>query len=370
MIRIGKLLLALGCVGLGNALTVFHLSNPYDLLQGLSQKSLDFSTEGPVSHKTLSFIQNKVREYSSKKDIASEAIDGLSSAVGVNFKSTPLSQEALKLQSNTLFSQAADKRKVARYLQEQSGMTEGELAKVQADAKNSPDKEAAITNMKRAKVLLAQAYILEEEAKRMQLAANRSGNNESFKCDILKIGPLAFAPNSEEITDVMDGSLGLLNGNALSIYYSSVPKESFSLESIELPVYNVDAAPGCFAFKYHGTEQIICASDKDSQSAWINAITEAWFCRNLGLAGTLPAMNKAQKNNGEAQKKDGHEEDEDDEDDEDDDDEDDEDDEKNDKTSKENKTTVTSQKPTRHTRSSVKTFTVELEDGKPKITQN
>lgn len=154
----------------------------------------------------------------------------------------------------------------------------------------------------------------------MQLASTRSGNNESFKCDILKMGPLAFAPNSEEITDIMDGSLGFLNGNMLSIYYNSVslfifvlspsspglkltplstylqiPKVSFSLEGIELPVHNVDAAPGCLGFKYHGNNQIICATGKDSQSAWINAITEAWFCRNLGLAGTLPSTSETQR---------------------------------------------------------------------------
>lgn len=62
-----------------------------------------------------------------------------------------------------------------------------------------------------------------------------------------------------------------------------------------MPVHNVDAAPGCIGFKYHGTEQIICATGKDSQSAWINAITEAWFCRNLGLAGILPSTSNAQR---------------------------------------------------------------------------
>lgn len=61
----------------------------------------------------------------------------------------------------------------------------------------------------------------------MQLASTRSGNNESFKCDILKIGPLAFAPNSEEITDIIDASLGYLNGNMLSIYYNSVSSFSY-----------------------------------------------------------------------------------------------------------------------------------------------
>ncbi|KAH7648014.1 hypothetical protein FG379_000797 [Cryptosporidium bovis] len=360
MLNMKKALFVIGCIGLSNALTVFHLTNPYDMLQGLSHENLDLKGK-PVSHRTLAFIQKKVKGYSSKKNSASEAIDGLSSVTGVNFKTTPLSQEAFKLQSNTLFSQAENKRKVAKYLQEQSGMTESELTKVEVDANKSPEKEAAITNMKRAKVLLAQAYILEEEAKRMQLAAERSGNNESFKCDILKIGPLAFAPNSEEITDIMDGSLGLLNGNMLSIYYNSIPKESFSLESIEMPVYNVDAAPGCFAFKYHGTEQVICASGKDSQSAWINAITEAWFCRNLGLAGTLPTTNKSQDKEKTEENKEG--------DDEEDDDNEDEENENSEDEKKEAKSTE-NKKPTRYTRSSVKTFTVELEDGKPKITQN
>ncbi|KAH8738727.1 hypothetical protein FG386_000518 [Cryptosporidium ryanae] len=355
MSNMKKAMLVLGCIGLSNALTVFHLTNPYDMLQGLSHINLDY-TGKPVSYRTLSFLQSKVEEYSPKKSVASGAIDDLSSVTGVNFKTTPLSQEAFKLQSNTLFSQAANKRKVAKYLQEQSGITENEVEKLQLDSNKNPEKEAAIMNMKRAKVLLAQAYILEEEAKRMQLAAERSGNNESFKCDILKIGPLAFAPNSEEITDIMDGSLGLLNGNMLSIYYNSIPKESFSLESIELPVYNVDAAPGCFSFKYHGTEQVICASGKDSQSAWINAITEAWFCRNLGLSGTLPNPNKPQEKAEDNENK------------EDEDENDSEDEEGADENK--NKKKEENKKPARHTRSSVKTFTVELEDGKPKITQN
>ncbi|KAL5367174.1 hypothetical protein CPHLJ_8g4310 [Cryptosporidium parvum] len=189
----------------------------------------------------------------------------------------------------------------------------------------------------------------------MQLASTRSGNNESFKCDILKIGPLAFAPNSEEITDIMDGSLGFLNGNMLSIYYNSIPKASFSLESIELPVHNVDAAPGCIGFKYHGTDQIICATGKDSQSAWINAITEAWFCRNLVYKKNLNNLNlyihllllieEEEQEEGETE----------------------ENEENSDKKQKENKK---KKKSSRLVRSSVKTFTVELEDGKPKITQN
>ncbi|KAK9171124.1 Uncharacterized protein cmbei_8004310 [Cryptosporidium meleagridis] len=345
-----KTILLLGCVGVSNALTVFHLTNPFDLLQGLSHVKLERTTELPVSHKTLRFLQEKIKSFSVDGDnVAKEAIQGISSTTGVNFKTTPLSQEAFKLQSNTLFAEAAEKRKVAKYLQEQSGMTETELTNAEVDPKKSPEKAAAITNMKRAKVLLAQAYILEEEAKRMQLASTRSGNNESFKCDILKIGPLAFAPNSEEITDIMDGSLGFLNGNMLSIYYNSIPKASFSLESIELPVHNVDAAPGCIGFKYHGTDQIICATGKDSQSAWINAITEAWFCRNLGLAGTLPSISDNQK---EEQEQGGENE------------------ENEENGEKKQKVDKKKKKSSKLVRSSVKTFTVELEDGKPKITQN
>ncbi|KAJ1606372.1 hypothetical protein OJ253_2786 [Cryptosporidium canis] len=344
-----KIIILLSLVGISNALTVFHLTNPFDLLQGLSHVNLEESSELPVSHKTLRFLQEKVLSFSVDGDnLEKEAIRTISSTTGVNFKTSPLSQEAFKLQSNTLFAEANEKRKVAKYLQEQSGMTESELTHAEVDANKNPEKAAAITNMKRAKVLLAQAYILEEEAKRMQLASTRSGRNESFKCDILKMGPLAFAPNSEEITDIMDGSLGLLNGNTLSIYYNSIPKVSFSLEGIELPVHNVDAAPGCIGFKYHGNDQIICATGKDSQSAWINAITEAWFCRNLGLAGTLSSTS----NNKQEQEEEDEQAEESD------------DDEK-----KQNKE-VKKSKSTRLTRSSVKTFTVELEDGKPKITQN
>ncbi|KAF7458199.1 PH domain-like protein [Cryptosporidium felis] len=341
-----KIVAFLGCVGISNALTVFHLTNPFDLLQSLSHVKIERTSEIPVSQKTFRFLQEKIGTFSADEK---EGAEGLSSITGVNFKSTPLSQEAFKLQSNSLFAEAAEKRKVAKYLQEQSGMTESELKEVEIDPKKNPEKKAAITNMKRAKVLLAQAYILEEEAKRMQLASERSGNNESFKCDILKIGPLAFAPNSEEITDIMDGSLGFLNGNMLTVYYNSVPKASFSLEGIELPIHNVDAAPGCIGFKYHGTEQVVCATGKDSQSAWINAITEAWFCRNLGLAGTLPSVSNDQdeeKSNKDIKLDDEKEEE-----------------------PKEKKSKVQS-KSSRLTRSSVKTFTVELEDGQPKISQS
>lgn len=169
-----RIILLLGCLGASNALTVFHLTNPFDLLQGLSHVKLERTSDLPVSHKTLRFLQEKIKSFSvidgDNTSAAKEAIRSISSTTGVSFKSTPLSQEAFKLQSNTLFAEAAEKRKVAKYLQEQSGMTESELTHAEVDPKN-PEKAAAITNMKRAKVLLAQAYIL--EGKRLSFILER-----------------------------------------------------------------------------------------------------------------------------------------------------------------------------------------------------
>lgn len=166
MVKLSKrIILLLGCLGMSNALTVFHLTNPFDLLQGLSHVKLEKTSDLPVSHKTLRFLQEKIRSFSALEgdntSVAKEAIRSISSATGVSFKSSPLSQEAFKLQSNTLFAKAAEKRKVAKYLQEQSGMTESELTHAEVDPKKNPEKAATITNMKRAKVLLSQAYILE-----------------------------------------------------------------------------------------------------------------------------------------------------------------------------------------------------------------
>lgn len=56
----------------------------------------------------------------------------------------------------------------------------------------------------------------------MQIAAQKAGAGSGKRCDILKIGPLAFVPNSEEVTDIMDGSLGFLNGNMLTLYFNTV----------------------------------------------------------------------------------------------------------------------------------------------------
>ncbi|EEA05094.1 uncharacterized protein CMU_041660 [Cryptosporidium muris RN66] len=321
-----KLALVLCCLELASGLSVYHLTNPFDLLQGLSHAKLEYKTEKPISYKTIKFLQTQIQKVSEDEEIK-QGLGQLSQPSGTSFRESPLSQEAFKLQSNILFAEATEKRKIAKYLQEQSGISEGELSKTDFNEEKFPEKKAAIANAKRAKVLLAQAYILEEEAKKMQIAAQKAEAGSSKQCDILKIGPLAFVPNSEEVTDIMDGSLGFLNGNMLTLYFNTIPKASFALEGIELPVYNVDAAPGCLGFKYHGVDQVLCGLGKDSQVAWINAITEAWFCRNVGLAGTLPSIEASKRQ------------------------------------------TEKSKSVWSLSRPAIKTITIGLEDGKPKVTE-
>lgn len=155
-----KLALVLYCLGLVSGLSVYHLTNPFDLLQGLSHAKLEYKTEKPISYKTIQFLQTQIQKVSGDEEI-NQGLGQLSQSSGVSFRESPLSQEAFKLQSNILFAEAIKKRKIAKYLQEQSGVPEGELSKADFNEEKFPERKAAIGNAKRAKVLLAQAYILE-----------------------------------------------------------------------------------------------------------------------------------------------------------------------------------------------------------------
>jgi len=197
---------------------------------------------------------------------------------------------------------AKHKRSVAKEIMAAGERAKAEIANI--DEKNQNEAAAqAEYDFNRAAVLEKQAELLESEAKHVKnmmesykIDSSVTNENPETNCDILKLGPLKFIPESNEILDFKnDDTMGQITGSAFTIHYKKQLKSTFFWQGIELPVKSVEDSPNCLAFKYRGNEQILCAPSKIAKDSWIDALSEAWFCRNMGIKGILPSVKNAKK---------------------------------------------------------------------------
>ncbi|KAL8424595.1 hypothetical protein Efla_003711 [Eimeria flavescens] len=86
-----------------------------------------------------------------------------------------------------------------------------------------------------------EARRIKELVEAVKVSASNGKQSLVTECEILKIGPLTFVTNV--------------------------------------------SAPFSFAFHYRGSEQVLCAASPVARDSWIDALSEAWFCRHTGLKG-------------------------------------------------------------------------------------
>eukprot|EP00371_Babesia_bovis_P000964 XP_001609611.1 hypothetical protein [Babesia bovis T2Bo] len=198
---------------------------------------------------------------------------------------------------------AIQKKRAANILRSYAEGIHAELEKVKSLPGDHSDQEMMLTvqleaNLARVALLHKQADLLRHQA---TLAKNRlntvhSGTGHSTilnpDCNMLKIGPLFYSALSDDINHKDRIPLmAKLNGNSLMIYHERKPQFTFYLVDMELPARPVENAPSCFTFIYRGAEQALCAGTETSCHTWMNALTEAWFCRNEGIKGTMVNKN-------------------------------------------------------------------------------
>nr|PIM04269.1 hypothetical protein TGCOUG_273705 [Toxoplasma gondii COUG] len=159
----------------------------------------------------------------------------------------------------------------------------------------------AVFDRTQANIMERQADLLDAEASQVKrlveavkVEAERPLEAPTAECDILKIGPVKFVPQSSELLKHSgDETMGRITGTAFTVHYRKTVKGTFFWEGVDLPIGAVADSPNCFSFKYRGNEQVLCASSRLGRDSWIDAMTEAWFCRNMGIKGTLPSIKTA-----------------------------------------------------------------------------
>ncbi|SJK86069.1 conserved Plasmodium protein, unknown function [Babesia microti strain RI] len=156
-------------------------------------------------------------------------------------------------------------------------------------------------NLAQAKLLDKESQLLSDRASEMEnqlkdfLASPDKASMHIHNCNIFKVGPLNLATRVDDVKESLkSGLVGKLTGQELTLYLDKMPFVTYILYDIVLPVKSVEGAPTCFSFKYRGThasgassDRVLCASTRSSAHSWMNAISEAWFCANKGIQGTL-----------------------------------------------------------------------------------
>ncbi|UVC50172.1 hypothetical protein MACK_004042 [Theileria orientalis] len=111
-------------------------------------------------------------------------------------------------------------------------------------------------------------------------------------CDILKIGPLSYSSRNDDIFHkTKEPLMAKLTGNSLVLYNNKIPQLTYYIVDMEMPTKPVESASKCLSFGYRGSEQVFCAATEQSAHTWMNSISEAWFCKNMGIKGTLINLN-------------------------------------------------------------------------------
>ncbi|AFZ81402.1 hypothetical protein BEWA_008120 [Theileria equi strain WA] len=201
---------------------------------------------------------------------------------------------------NDLKLRAIQKRRAANTLRSYSEGIEIELdkAKKKTNGAKNLDKfklNAQLeANLARAALLYKQADLLDEQAleakkklENIHLSPNK--NNVLIRdCNLLKIGPLYYSSRVDNVIHKSEEPLmAKLTGNSFMLYHNKQPQLTFYLVDVELPTKPVEDAQGCFSFRYRGAEEVLCSGTQLSAHTWMNAISEAWFCKNMGIKGTL-----------------------------------------------------------------------------------
>ncbi|GFE54417.1 hypothetical protein BaOVIS_018210 [Babesia ovis] len=209
--------------------------------------------------------------------------------------------------ANDMTMKAIQKRRAANILRSYAEGIHAELEKLKAQPGDHTDQEMKLTvqleaNLARVALLHKQADLLRHQADLAKARLNtvHSAVDHSTilerDCNMLKIGPLFYSARSDDI-DHKDRVplMAKLNGNSLIIYHERKPQLTFYLVDIELPTKPVESAPSCFTFTYRGAEQALCAGTETSCHTWMNALTEAWFCRNEGIRGIMVSKNHTEE---------------------------------------------------------------------------
>ncbi|KAK2198441.1 hypothetical protein BdWA1_001456 [Babesia duncani] len=198
---------------------------------------------------------------------------------------------------------ALEKRRAATSLRQYAEGIDLELKKIRKKG-GDPKTELKLTaqleaNLARVALLLKEADLLQEKANEAREKLEKMNLNEDNKnillqdCDMLKIGPVFYTSRIDNINE-KDKKLLMakLTGNSLVLYHDKVPQLTFYLIDVTLPTTSVENAPTCFSFGYRGTQQALCAATEISCHTWMNALAEAWFCKNYGVKGTLINLHK------------------------------------------------------------------------------
>ncbi|GIX65312.1 chromosome maintenance protein [Babesia caballi] len=216
--------------------------------------------------------------------------------------------------ANDMTMKAIQKRRAANVLRSYAEGIHAELEKLKAQPGDHAEQELKLTTQleanlarvallhKQAELMRHQAALAKENLSTIHAAADR-GSLIVRDCNMLKIGPLFYSARSDDV-DHKDSVplMAKLNGNALVLYQEKVPQLTFYLVDVELPTRPVENAPSCFVFTYRGAEQALCAGTEISCHTWMNALTEAWFCKHQGIKGTMVNMRKHKDKNGKDDK--------------------------------------------------------------------
>eukprot|EP00375_Theileria_parva_P001462 XP_764134.1 hypothetical protein [Theileria parva strain Muguga] len=154
------------------------------------------------------------------------------------------------------------------------------------------------SNLARAYLLYKQADLLDEKAQEANKSLEILHSNDKDKvilrdCNMLKIGPLSYSNRGDNVIHkTKEPLMAKLTGNSLVLYHNKLPQLTYYMVDVEMPTKPVESASRCLTFTYRGADQVFCSATEQSAHGWMNAITEAWFCKNLGIKGTLINLKK------------------------------------------------------------------------------
>uniref|UniRef100_A0A3B0N044 PH domain-containing protein n=1 Tax=Theileria annulata TaxID=5874 RepID=A0A3B0N044_THEAN len=152
------------------------------------------------------------------------------------------------------------------------------------------------SNLARAYLLYKQADLLDQKAQEANKSLELLHSNDKDSvilrdCNMLKIGPLSYSSRGDNVIHkTKEPLMAKLTGNSLVLYHNKMPKLTYYIVDLEMPTKPVESASRCFTFAYRGADQVFCSATEESAHTWMNAITEAWFCKNLGIKGTLISL--------------------------------------------------------------------------------
>lgn len=249
-----------------------------------------FSFERIPSHKIRNDVKTVLKNFLSiKVKNILKNIPKLKNTSSINNYNEPDYSKIVLEQIDNLKQQSENKKKIAKRIKQsyENAINDVENNNGEFGLKNT---QILKQNLEQIDYLMKQSEELEKKAeylKEYMKKLNKYKKQKTIKCNIKKNGILKYVLSTNGLKHAIENVEAKIEEDSFTLYYKNEIKKIYLWELIEIPIKIIGNVKQCFFFTYQNNKEIFCSNNELDAFSWINALSEAYFCKNFQIKGTV-----------------------------------------------------------------------------------